>query len=79
MSLERYTLKASLGKAKRINTFCDTDDTRAIGRGAMIVMRLAHHEFDDRRYPNKVWGRGKIVLLNSRGDILQTMDQKDDI
>ena len=77
MTLSLYRLKATLGKTRRINTFYDTDDTRAIGRGAMIVMRLAHHEFDDPRYPNKVWGKGKILLLNSTGETLQTMDAKE--
>ena len=78
MSLQTYRLKASLGKAKRIKTFWATDDTRAIGDGAMEVMRLAHNEFKRVGRVTPVWGMGKIVLLNSAGEILQTMEAKDE-
>lgn len=77
MTLQTYRLKATLGKSRRINTFCTTDDTQAIGRGAMIVMRLAHHEFQEIGRVPQVWSMGRIVLLNSAGEILQTMDAKE--
>lgn len=76
--MKTYKLKATLGKAKRMKTFCATDDTKAIGDGAMEVMRLAHNEFKQIGRVTPVWGMGKIVLLNSAGEILQTMEAKDE-
>lgn len=77
MSLQTYRLKATLGKARRIKTFCATDDTKAIGDGAMEVMRLAHTEFKRVGLVTPVWGMGRIVLLNSAGEVLQTMEAKE--
>ena len=78
MSLKTYRLKATLGKARRIKTFWATDDTKAIGDGAMEVMRLAHAEFKQIGRVTPVWAMGRIVLLNSAGEILQTMEAKDE-
>lgn len=76
--MKTYKLKATLGKARRSKTFCATDDTKAIGDGAMEVMRLAHNEFKQIGRVTPVWGMGRIVLLNSAGEILQTMEAKDE-
>ena len=76
--MKTYKLKATLGDARRIKTFCATDDTKAIGDGAMEVMRLAHAEFKQIGRVTPVWGMGRIVLLNSAGEILQTMEAKDE-
>ena len=78
MSLQTYRLKATLGEARRIKTFWATDDTKAIGDGAMEVMRLAHAEFKQVGRVTPVWGMGRIVLLNSAGEILQTMEEKNE-
>lgn len=78
MSLHTYRLKARLGKARRISKFNAYDDTWAIAQGAFIVMRLASDEFKQDGTAPKVWGKGKVVLLNSAGEILQTMEAKDE-
>jgi hypothetical protein len=68
--MSRYTLTAELGSVTSTRTFEQANDAGAVFDAINFIMDEAHLQ------QTGPWAKGKIVLMNSRGKVLQEMDAK---
>lgn len=66
----KYTLTAELGSVTSTRTFEQVNDAGAVFDAISFIMDEAHQQ------QTGPWAKGKIVLMNSRGKVLQEMDAK---
>lgn len=65
-----YTLTAELGSVKSVRRFKQVNDAAATMQAIDFIMDEAHLHQDG------PWAKGRIVLADSRGKVLQEMDAK---
>jgi len=68
--MSKYTLTAELGSITSVRTFEQVNDKGAVFDAINFIMDEAHLQ------QSGPWAKGKIVLMNSRGKVLQEMDAK---
>jgi hypothetical protein len=68
--MSRYTLTAELGSITSTRTFEQVNDAAATLQAIDFIMDEAHLQ------QTGPWAKGRIVLMNSRGKVLQEMDAK---
>jgi hypothetical protein len=68
--MSKYTLTAELGSVTSTRTFTQVSDEAATFEAIGFIMDEAHLQ------QTGPWAKGKIVLMNSRGKVLQEMAAK---
>jgi hypothetical protein len=68
--MSKYTLTAELGSVTSTRTFEQVSDEAATFDAINFIMDEAHLK------QTGPWAKGKIVLMNSRGKVLQEMAAK---
>jgi len=70
MKAKVYTLTAELGSVKSTRTFEQVSDEAATFDAINFIMDEAHLK------QNGPWAKGHIMLVNSKGEVLQKMEAK---
>ena len=68
--MSRYTLTAELNSVTSTRTFEQVNDEAAVFDAINFIMDEAHLQ------QTGTWAKGKIVLMNSRGKVLQEIAAK---
>lgn len=68
--MSKYTLTAELGSVTSTRTFEQVNDKGAVFDAINFIMDEAHLQ------QSGPWAKGRIVLADSRGRVIQEMDAK---